>query len=115
MPDELFNTLPLFRPVVSGDAGAGREGGGAEGDKSHPQLRSTSQTSMAAQELQHFPNQSSEQFDGGGGGVRDTAREHEGHGLEVSFYIFFVHPSYWPFTRFCCTYFFLELPNPQTF
>ena len=61
------------------------EGGGAEGDKSHPQLRSTSQTSVAAQDLQHFPNQSSEQFDGGGGCVRDTAREHEGHGLEVSF------------------------------
>ena len=40
----------------------------------------------AAQDLQHLSNQSSEQFDGGGGGsgaVHPT-REHEGHGLEVS-------------------------------
>ena len=79
-------SLAPFRPLVSavaaaGDAGGGPRGeGGLEGDKSHPHLRPT--PPPAAQDLQHFSNQSSEEFDGGGG-VHPT-REHEGHGLEAS-------------------------------
>ena len=72
--------------AAADDAGEGPRGEGRlEGDKSHSNLRSTA-APAAAQDLQHLSNQSSEQFDGGGGGsgaVHPT-REHEGHGLEVS-------------------------------
>ena len=75
--------------AAAGDAGGGPRGeGGLEGDKSHSHLRPTP-PAVAAQDLQHFSNPSSEEFDGGGGGGGGgggvhPSREHEGHGLEVS-------------------------------
>ena len=71
-------------PAAADDARRGPCGdGGLEGDKSHSHVRSA-----ADQDMQQFSNQSSEQFDGGGGGAVHPTREHEGQGLEVRLYDF---------------------------